>query len=99
MNLSLPLFLPIDQTDFNCFLKFQDINKAIDISSNGNDGEQLLLMTSSDENSTMKQGQNCSSRIVSTATSPIGEEDREQLNNTEKEERRKIASKVLGKQG
>ena len=56
-------------------------------------------MTSSDEKSTFKQGLNCSTGLVSTTSGSIGEENKEISDDVEKEERRKIASKLLGKQG
>jgi hypothetical protein len=56
-------------------------------------------MTSSDEKSTIKPGLNCSSGLVSTTSGSIRVDNKETSDDVEKEERRKIASKLLGKQG
>ena len=56
-------------------------------------------MTSSDEKSTIKQSPNCGTGLVTTTSGYIGVENKEISDDAEKEERRKIASKLLGKQG
>ena len=83
----------------NYCLWFQDSSKTPEISANGNDAGQLLIMASSDDKSANIQAPNGSTGLVSTVGVSTAEENKETSDDVEKEERRKIASKLLGKQG
>lgn len=69
--------------------------------TNGNDNGQLLIMASSDEKASANQGLHLSTGLVhNLLASTEGENEELQASDEiEKEERRKIATKVFEKQG